>query len=147
MLQADSLGLTVHPEKSIIIPSQRIDFVGFEINSVNMTVKLTKAKAQNIRSMCEEFLHHKEITIREFAQLIGKMVAADAGVRYAPLYYKSMEIQRDLELKKNYGRFDAYMVVWEENRKCLQWWIENIEQSYKPILLGQPDRIIESDST
>ena len=32
--------------------------------------------------------------MREFAQLIGKLVAAELGVLYAPLHYKPIEFER-----------------------------------------------------
>ena len=41
----DDLGLTVHPEKSVIVPTQCIEFVGFIINSVDMTVRLSPHKS------------------------------------------------------------------------------------------------------
>lgn len=44
-----------------------------------------------------------EISIRDFAQVIGKMIAAETGVLYAPLFYKSLEIEKDLRLKENVG--------------------------------------------
>ena len=41
-----SLGFQVHAEKSSLAPKQEIDFLGFTINSKNMTLKLTKTKVQ-----------------------------------------------------------------------------------------------------
>lgn len=38
----DSLGLTVHPQKSILIPTQTIEFLGFILNSQKMIVALFK---------------------------------------------------------------------------------------------------------
>ena len=75
------------------------------------------------------------------------MVASEPGVCYAPLYYKSLEIQRDSELKRQRGNFDKPMTVSNENRVCIRWWIENIGKSFKPILLPTPTRVIESDSS
>ena len=37
----DSLGFVIHPEKSTFLPFQEIEFLGFLINSVTMTVSLT----------------------------------------------------------------------------------------------------------
>ena len=45
---ADSLGLTVHPEKSIIIPTQCIEFVGFMLDSRDMTIRLATRKILDI---------------------------------------------------------------------------------------------------
>lgn len=147
MTLMDSLGLTVHPEKSIFIPSQIIEFVGYIINSVDMTVRLPTRKANDIIQQCKTFLSKDEITIREFAQLIGKLVASEPAVLYAPLYYKSLEIQKDTELKKSRGNFDHYMTLSELSIQCLQWWISNVATASKPIIWGKPNRIIESDSS
>ena len=104
---ADSLGLTVHPEKSIIIPTQCIEFVGFMLDSRDMTIRLATRKILDIKKRAGEMLKETSISIRDFAKLIGKMVAAEPGVKYAPLYYKSMEIERDMALKMQSGNFDA----------------------------------------
>lgn len=143
----DSVGLTVHQDKSVVIPNQCIEFLGFLLNSVNMTVRLSHKKASNIKMVAEKFLMCDSITIREFAQLIGKLIAAEPGVLYGPLYYKTMELERDLALKHSYGNFDNVMQLSLETRSCLQWWIKNVENSYKPISFGPPNRKIETDSS
>jgi len=38
----DTLGLVVHPEKSTFIPTQVLTILGFVINSVTMTIQLTR---------------------------------------------------------------------------------------------------------
>ena len=49
------------------------------------------------------------ITIRKFAILIGKMVAAEPGVEHAPLFYKPLEKVKDTELRCHNGNFDRFM--------------------------------------
>ena len=143
----DSLGLTTHPKKSILVPTQCIEFVGFLINSVDMTVRLTERKARDIILMCKDLLSKELVSIREFAQLIGKLVASEHGAMYAPLFYKALEIQKDSELRGACGNFDSSMILSQLSRECLKWWISNLHKAYKPISLGKPDRVIESDSS
>ena len=52
----DSVGLTTHPEKSIIEPTQCIEFVGFLLNSVEMTVKLAPQKVNNLKELAINML-------------------------------------------------------------------------------------------
>ena len=144
---ADDLGFTVHKTKSVVIPTQTIIFVGFLICSVSMTVKIPPEKCANMIHLFEEILAAKKITIRKFAQLIGTCVSVEPGVRYAALYYKLMEIERDEALKINRGNFDATICLSEESRLCIQWWIDNIDTSFRPICLSKPQRRIESDSS
>jgi hypothetical protein len=84
------LGLLVHPEKCNFIPSQEIVILGFIINSVKMTVKLTPEKALALKSDCDLFLKKcpGNIAIREVAQIIGKIVSSFPGVLHGPLYYR-----------------------------------------------------------
>ena len=44
VLYAESLGFTIHPEKSILKRTQRLIYLGFIINSKNITFRLTKEK-------------------------------------------------------------------------------------------------------
>ena len=98
----DSVGLTVHPEKSVIIPAQCIEFVGFLLNSKEMTVKLASRKVHKLIELARDILEAKDISIRDFAKLIGILVAAEPGVKYAPLHYKSLELEKTMSLKYTY---------------------------------------------
>ena len=85
----DSLGLSVHPEKSVLEPTQKIVFLGFILCSVTMTVRLTSERCQDINDLCRRILSENKIEIRLFAKLIGKLVASEPGVEYTPLYFKT----------------------------------------------------------
>ena len=147
MILFDNLGFTIHSEKSVVIPKQNIEFLGFNIDSINMTVRLTSNKVSNIIQLCKGMLNKQTVTIRDFAKLIGKLVASEHGVLYAPLFYKSLEIQKDIELKNNKGNFDVNMTISNDGKECMRWWIENLVDSYKPIVFKELDRKIESDSS
>ena len=54
--QFDSLGFVAHPDKSVFEPTQEIEILGFQINSVLMTITLTKGKAQKLQSKLRGFL-------------------------------------------------------------------------------------------
>lgn len=143
----DSLGLTVHPSKSVLIPTQEITFVGFVINSILMTVRLTDEKALSLQQGCVSLLDQTRVTIRDLAQVIGKMVASEPGVLYAPLFYKGLEIEKNSFLQQHRGNFDAKVTLSEQSRNLIQWWIENIRSCCKPISPGNPDIILFTDSS
>ena len=73
---ADSLGLTVLQEKSIILPTQCIEFVGFMLDSRDMTIRLATRKILDIKKRAGEMLKETSISIREFAKLIGTRAVA-----------------------------------------------------------------------
>ena len=71
----DDLGLTINPDKSYFKPTKIITFVGFVL-----TVKLTPEKIDTLIHMCNKVLKATRMSIRDFAVLIGKMVASAPGV-------------------------------------------------------------------
>ena len=52
----ENLGLVKHPEKSVIVPQQRLVFLGFIIESVLMTVSLTQDKITKIKTLPSSLL-------------------------------------------------------------------------------------------
>ena len=143
----DSLGFTVHDKKSILIPTQEIVFVGFVLNSKEMTIRLPDEKNGKIIQLCHDIIGRPQVTIREFSKLIGKLVATEPGVEYAQLRYKPMERIKEKQLKLNNGNFDAWMKISSSCRRHIQWWIDNLEASFKLISHGKPNKEIYSDSS
>ena len=58
------------------------------------------------------------------------MVAAEPGIQYAALHYKSLEIERNKELVKNHGQFDAVMERSKKSVGCIHWWVNNVSGQY-----------------
>ena len=87
----DKLGLVVHPEKSTFIPTQVLTILGFVINSVTMTIQLTREKATSLQNVCTELLENSSPSIREVASVIGKLVSSFPGVMHGALYYRHLE--------------------------------------------------------
>ena len=85
--------------------------------------------------------------IRDVAKIVGKFVASEPCFEYAPLYYKTLETEKDQALKGSRGNFDVYMLLSEEAMGCLNCGINNTEMPSRPINLRKPDIVIESDSS
>ncbi len=59
----DLLGFTINLEKSELQSSHEIEFLGFVLNSADMTIKLTQSKADKIRNLGLQLLHKNNIKI------------------------------------------------------------------------------------
>ncbi|VDI82133.1 Hypothetical predicted protein [Mytilus galloprovincialis] len=112
-----------------------------------MRITLTEEKADIIAKLCSRLILKKEITISEVAKVNGKLVATQPGEQFAPLYIKSLEITKDILLKCHYGNFDAKMILSEDNISDLNWWVNNVKSSFKPINQKDPDVILKTDSS
>ena len=142
------LGLKINPEKSVIVPSQTIEFLGFVIDSVRMTVTLTARKMGKIKSLCLSFLRPgKLFTIRQVASFIGKLVSAFPGVEFGPLHYRHLTADKEYHLTLNSHNFDAEMSLSQASLTEVQWWSDNILLSYKHIRHPAPNVVIHTDAS
>ena len=89
------------------MPTQKLVFLGFELNSVFMTIKLTAKKIEKIKSKIENIQRSARYTIREIAEVTGRMVSYSVVVPLGILHTKLLEIDKTKELKENKGNFDA----------------------------------------
>ena len=55
-----NLGFTIQPTKSILTPTKRIAFLGFVIDSVQMTLEITEEKKNKIHNLCLEILQKEK---------------------------------------------------------------------------------------
>ena len=142
-----SLGFTIHPDKSILVPTQRIEFLGFIIDTVRMTVELPSRKVLQIQADSKSILARKCISVREVSSLLGKYVAAAEAVPYAVLHYRALERDKNRALQNYCGDFDRPMALSEDARENIAWWISNIDGSYRHILPLPIQKIIYSDAS
>lgn len=144
----DSLGFVIHPDKSNFVPKQVIVFLGFEINSVNMSVKLTPSKIENLKALLSDTItraHH--IRIKSIAKVIGHMISSLPGVQFGPLHYRYLEMEKIYALKLSKGNFDDFMSVSSEGLSDLNWWLRNLDISYNVITHPPVDIVISSDAS
>ena len=143
----DRLGFVIHPEKSILIPTQEITFLGFIFNSANMTLKLTPERALKLKTACLENLEAATPHIRDVARLLGLMTSSFPGVMYGALHYRALEMGKTCALKQNKGNFDRPMTLSSEVKSDIQWWIDSISEAYNPVNHGDPDVIMTTDAS
>ena len=70
----DKLGFVLYPDKSAFLPKQIIVFLGFTINSVDMTVTLTDEKILNIKTLILQVLNSQKVAIVSLAYQQSDMV-------------------------------------------------------------------------
>jgi hypothetical protein len=143
----DKLGFTVHPEKSILIPTQRIVFLGFVLDSLKMCVSLTPERAQKLIEACQKLLQNACPTIREVAQVLGMMTSSFPGVMFGPLHYRSLDMDKTNALKQSKGNFEGKMSMSQESITEVKWWITSLPEAYNPINHGEVEVTISTDAS
>ena len=82
-----SLGFKINYKKSILEPTQIIEFLGIMVNSVLMELSLPLQKIKKIRAEARSVGKEKMVSARTLARLIGKMNATSWVIPPTPLFY------------------------------------------------------------
>ena len=144
----EELGFLVHKDKSEFEPKKEMTFLGFRLNSENMTIKVTDERAEKVQKSCEKLLIETSWTIRDLAKVIGQIISCFPGVEYGPLFYRQLENDKIWALRKNQMNFDSKMTkLSHKARQELEWWSHNIISSMKPINRSKPNIFIETDAS
>ena len=141
-----SLGFVIHFHKSILTPSKNITFLGFQINSDSMTVKLTGEKKVTLLQSCKDLLECRAGTIRHIAKVLGLITSSLPGVKYGGAHYRRLEYDKIIALRKHHGSFDAKMTISTEAVYGLKWWCKNIPTSYNDISKTTPRLTVKTDA-
>ena len=141
------LGFKIHFQKSEFKPTQKIKFLGFTVNSTEMTIKLPDDKVQNIREECVQLLNQPKPTVRHVAHVIGKLVSTFPAVQHGPLFYRNLEKDKISALRSNMGHYDRFMVLSKVSRNELEWWITNIQDAWAPVMRDKPNFEIRTDAS
>ncbi len=70
------LGLRVNWKKSKLVPTQRISFLGMELDSVNQTARLTQERAQSVLNCLKTLSGRTAVPLKLFQRLLGHIAAA-----------------------------------------------------------------------
>lgn len=143
----NELGFVVHPNKSVLIPTQIIEFLGFILNSITMRVYLNSQKVNKLLTEAKTLLRCVNPVIRDVARVIGILISSFPGVQHGPLHFRCLEMNKITALKVNNGDFDAHMSLSDEAKSELQWWISSVDTAYCCISRGNADIIISSDAS
>lgn len=122
-----SLGFIVNWDKSILTPQQKIKYLGFNYDTINMRISLPNGKIRVIQNLINEFKkENKKHTLKDFAMLIGKFVASCPATEYGFTHIKPFEKTKYASLRENSFNYYTKIIIpkylWYE----LDWWKNNV---------------------
>ena len=127
----DRLGFYIHKQKSVLEPAQEITFLGFQLNSVEMSVSLTQDKKEKFRRAAKGVLTQETLKVREVAGLVGLMTAYSPAVEYGGAHIKNLEKDKNVGLRVNKGNFEGFMRVSKGAKNDIRWWVNQLEEAKK----------------
>ena len=146
--QFDNLGFVAHPTKSEFIPKQEIVFLGFVLNSVTMKITLTPKRygkvVQFLKFIRENAL---KVKIRDVARTLGYMVSSFPAIPFGGAHYRWLEQDKIRALRASKGDFDKIMTLSSSALRNVEWWLQNLPNSYGNIDKAPFDLTIYSDAS
>jgi hypothetical protein len=140
-------GFVIHTEKSETEPVHQIQYLGFILNSENMTSTLPACKKEHYIELCTQLIKANTSTAHEIASVVGKLVSSFYGVQFGPMHYRDLEKAKIRALQSNDGDYSSKLKITPAMKKELQWWVSNLPSAYYKIERGQIDVEIHTDST
>ena len=121
-------GFLINLEKSQLVPTQQIEFLGFYIDTVEFTVSITREKRKSIYTLVSNVLKNpsQKISIRHLVKIIGKIVATFPASEEAPLHYRILDRFKVKCLKRHNNNWNARICLMHECLQELTWWKNNI---------------------
>ena len=125
------LGFCINVEKSVLMPTKCIEYLGNVIDSEKIIVTLPVHQKERILLGCRQLLAKTHDKIREVARVIGLLVAAIPAVELGKLHYRHLESAKITALRKCCGNFEKKMLITDEMKTDLMWWIEHVETQHR----------------
>ena len=117
-----NLGLVINWGKSVLEPTQELEYLGMLINSNTMELSLPQTKLHDIQSRCKQMLAQDTTTVHKLAQLIGTLTATMQAIHPGPLYYREMQMLKTKQLLHS-QTYSAKITLTPKCREELRWWL------------------------
>ena len=124
MLTFMALGWSFNFKKCSLVPSQMITHLGFDIDTVAMTISCPKDKIQRLQVKCKDAFLNKHLTVHDLERLLGTMESVRPATPLAALHYRAL--QKQLLVAKVGKRMPKKIVILSSKSLLeLKWWISD----------------------
>ena len=144
----EGLGFIINTEKYVLCPTQQLEFLGLQVSSLDLCLRLPGEKIRQIRLEASQLLRTVTCSARRVAQFIGRLNAAAQAVFPAPLFYR--HLQRDLQrsLSRNEQDYSSPFQLSSEARAEIQWWQQHLSQwNGRSMIQHHQQMVIQSDAS
>jgi len=129
----ERLGFIINWNKSRLEPARQCLFLGFVIDSKSMKISISNKKQDAVHKTLSRFYVGKTLKIREFASLIGMLIAIRFAISYSTGHTKIFEREKYLALISSNGNYNSSMQISQLAHSDLEWWKEKILSPGSPI--------------
>jgi hypothetical protein len=125
---ARRLGVTLHPKKRDG-PAQVLTFLGIELDTLQMRMRLPAEKKDKVRGACAALLQAADgaASLHQLQSLVGLLLHASRVVQPGRLMTRRLiEVMRDM--LRRHARPHERVQLPSDAQEDLQWWRENLDE-------------------
>ena len=146
-----ALGFCLNVGKSVLDPTQRIKFLGVEVDTVEMTFSLPDEKIRTIARSCRRLANYAEAgrsqSLRSLSRTLGQITAAGEALLAHRRRSVELERARAQALRKGV-RWDEPCPLSAGAVSELRWWSANLRRCPgRPIRLPTPSIVLTTDAS
>ena len=88
------LGSVLNLKKSVLTPTQRIEFLGVTVDSLIMTLSPVEEKVSKVKKQCQELVQKTQVSILELTKMIGLLSSTILAVLPVQINFKYLQQQQ-----------------------------------------------------
>ena len=134
------LGFTINYEKSVLIPSHSIKFLGFIFDSNTMTIRPTSETLSKLKD-----INNKIPTVYNLSSFIGFIVSNFPAAKYCQLHYRNLETNMSNALKANRGNYRGIACLTQHSRAEIISWLSNADMLHNDITTSGVEFVLTTD--
>ena len=119
----ESTGFVINNKKSLLQPTQEIEFLGMIIDSVSMDLKLPGEKIKNIRQEAQKLFSLSSPSSHSLSQLVGQLNVTTPSLQMATLFCCSLQTCLKQALADNSQDYQSPVQLSSQAAKDLRWWV------------------------
>lgn len=142
-----SLGFTINEEKSCMVPTQRIQFLGFMLDSTTMQVVVPPDKCDKIVGRCKDLMKQKIVTVKQLASIVGMLKAVNHAVLPANLFCRRLQAAQISASAKDPDLLSKVTLL-EPQLSELRTWVQCLNQwNGRHMIVPPIDFRVQTDSS
>ena len=143
----DGQGFTVNYLNSVLVPSQKMEFLGSLVNSFDLSLSIPRDRIRKIQSKSQDLLNTPVTTVRELSKFLGLLSSSIQAVLPAPLHYRYLQQAKNsvIRFRKSY---EGVVHLDSECHQDVQWWKYNlVAWNGKALFQQSTYLVIETDAS
>lgn len=88
----EGLGIMVNYQKSVLVPSIIMGFLGFAVDSLTLSLALPRDKLRKVRKKCQHLLDSPLVSVQQLAKLLGRLTSTIQAVF---LHFRHLRSEKD----------------------------------------------------